>query len=304
MEAARSLTFDEEELRQFAARLPIQEIIEGYRWNQEYQLASGSVQDFIDYVFTVDALNFGSGFSPLWKARRKGTTYTAVAAALTRLRENGTALSAAWAAEVKRSDIAELLDCPDSFPLIGMYAESLQELGSWVVRTYGSYDSLIAALPKNGKAAAIVELLTSNLSCFNDCSVYNGTTVYFYKRAQILVSDLHLALGPASPFTADDISSLTAFADNLVPHVLRREGVLVYDAKLLQRINNRELLEAGSACEIELRAAAVNGVERLVAIINKERQTGAAPAMLDAYLWKRGQLFKDEPRHLTKSFFY
>ncbi len=47
----------------------------------------------------------------------------------------------------------------------------------------------------------------------------------FYKRAQITPSDL--ALAGVAEF--DDLDRLTIFADNLVPHVLRVDGVLRYE---------------------------------------------------------------------------
>ena len=50
----------------------------------------------------------------------------------------------------------------------------------------------------------------------------------FYKRAQIVPADL--ALAGVAEF--DDLDRLTIFADNLVPHVLRVDGVLAYDAEL------------------------------------------------------------------------
>ena len=50
----------------------------------------------------------------------------------------------------------------------------------------------------------------------------------FYKRAQIAANDLHLAGVVDFP----DIDRLTIFADNLVPHVLRLDGVLRYSDEL------------------------------------------------------------------------
>ena len=46
----------------------------------------------------------------------------------------------------------------------------------------------------------------------------------FYKRAQIVANDL--ALAGVAEF--EDLDRLTIFADNLVPHVLRVDGVLRY----------------------------------------------------------------------------
>ena len=65
-----------------------------------------------------------------------------------------------------------------------------------------------------------------------------------------------------SPGVADfaDLDRLTIFADNLVPHVLRCEGVLVYERSLAARIDAGELLPPGGA-EREIRACAVHACE-------------------------------------------
>ena len=59
----------------------------------------------------------------------------------------------------------------------------------------------------------------------------------FYKRAQIVPADL--ALAGVAEF--HDLDRLTIFADNLVPHVLRVDGVLRYDPELAARIDAGEL---------------------------------------------------------------
>ena len=55
------------------------------------------------------------------------------------------------------------------------------------------------------------------------------------------------------------------FADNLVPHVLRLDGILSYDPALVARIDRGELIEHGSPEEIEIRACALHAVELIVA---------------------------------------
>jgi hypothetical protein len=117
----------------------------------------------------------------------------------------------------------------------------------------------------------------------------------FYKRAQIAANDL--ALAGSAQF--DDLDALTIFADNLVPHVLRCDGVLVYDEALAAHIDSGRLLAAGPA-EREIRACAVHACELLAA------RTGVPPRVLDVWLWNRGQApeYKARPRHRTRTVFY
>src|SRR5207248_505413 len=95
---------------------------------------------------------------------------------------------------------------------------------------------------------------------WHDVSPYDGEDVPFLKRAQIASADLALAgIAPA-----EDLPELTLFADNLVPHVLRLDGVLAFDADLVARIEREELIAHDSPEEVEIRACALHAVERLV----------------------------------------
>jgi hypothetical protein len=115
----------------------------------------------------------------------------------------------------------------------------------------------------------------------------------FLKRAQIAAADL--ARAGAAVF--DDIPRLTLFADNLVPHVLRLDGILTFAPDLVERIEAGELLEHGSPEEVEIRACAVHAVELLVAA-----RTGSCAAEVDQLLWQRGQqpAYKASPRHRSR----
>ena len=97
-----------------------------------------------------------------------------------------------------------------------------------------------------------------------------------------------------------DLDRLTAFADNLVPHVLRLDGVLRLDPELERRIEAGELLEHGSPEEVELRACAVHAVELL------STATPLTPAEIDAVLWNRGaaERYKSVPRPRSRNTAY
>ena len=117
----------------------------------------------------------------------------------------------------------------------------------------------------------------------------------FWKRAQITANDL--ALAGVAEF--DDLDELTIFADNLVPHVLRVDGVLVYDPPLADHIDRGELLPPGPE-ETEIRACAVH------ACVHIARELGVPERTLDTWLWDRGQepRYKALPRHRTRTVYY
>jgi hypothetical protein len=117
----------------------------------------------------------------------------------------------------------------------------------------------------------------------------------FYKRAQIAGSDLELA-GVAS---FGDIDRLTIFADNLVPHVLRCDGALVYDERLAAHIDSGRRLRPGPQ-EREIRACAVHACALLA------ERTGMTERDIDNALWTRGGTpqYKAVPRHRCRTIFY
>jgi hypothetical protein len=120
--------------------------------------------------------------------------------------------------------------------------------------------------------------------------------VGFYKRAQLTAADL--ATAGVAEF--QDLDRLTIFADNLVPHVLRVDGILSYEPELLERINREELIPKGSREELEIRATALHAVELIA------KRTPVTPMQLDYLLWNRGQEagYKALPRHRTRTVFY
>ncbi len=149
----------------------------------------------------------------------------------------------------------------------------------------------------------------SEMPLYRDVSHYSSPAgsfeVPFYKRAQITCADLATAFEGRGPGAFADLDRLTVFADNLVPHVLRREGVLRYGAELLARIERGDLIDAGSAEEVEIRSAGVHAVERMCALLAR-RGTPCEARQLDSWLWHRGQSprIKAAPRHRTRSVYY
>jgi hypothetical protein len=163
---------------------------------------------------------------------------------------------------------------PPDHALTRLYAEALGQLDAW--------RAAHPVLP--GTAEGLATALTE-MPFFRDPG--------FYKRAQITANDLALAGVVDFP----DVDRLTIFADNLVPHVLRHDGVLVYDDELAARIAAGEELPHGSRMEVELRACALHACEALAA------RAGVPPRTLDNWLWNRGMEIGGLA-HITKTTAY
>lgn len=178
--------------------------------------------------------------------------------------------------------IAEVVGQDPGHPLMAQFAAALRDVGVRLHNEHG--DSFERLVDKAGSAVALAgELATWD--AFADVSMYVKQPVPFFKRAQLAAADIDRAGVASFP----DLHRLTAFADNLVPHMLRVDGLLRLDAALERRIEAGELLVHGSPQEVELRACAVHAIELLTAASGDR----LPPAQIDSALWDRGR----EPRY-------
>ena len=239
--------------------------------------------DVATYLLTLDAINFGSGWFPTLRKRPGCSGYFTVAWALAdRFRAHGPWSNAELRA-LGTDEIAAVLGQERAHPLMRLYAEALRDLG----RFLSERTALELVAEADGSAERLATLLARGMRYFDDRG--------FYKRAQIVPSDIALA-GLAG---FDDLDRLTIFADNLVPHVLRVDGVLRYAPELAAHIDAGKPLAPGPG-EREIRACALHACELL------SQRTGIHPRLLDVILWNRGQApeYKAIPRHRTRSVFY
>jgi hypothetical protein len=148
-------------------------------------------------------------------------------------------------------------------------------------------------------------MVLHSMPSFRDVVRHQGQAVRFYKRAQILVADLHGAFNGQGPGAFHDMQTLTAFADYKVPQVLRRFGILEYAPELAQQIAGYRLVPVDSDEEIEIRSATIWGVEYLRQAL-LERGASLASYEIDARLWQLGQNLPGDvqPYHRTLTVFY
>lgn len=259
------------------------------------------------FVVTLDAVNFGSGWFPELRKRPGCSGYFTIATGLRERFEATGPLPAAALVETKAEDCAEIFGQrgagAGAAELMELFARALRELGAWLLaRHAGRFEGPVEAA--GGSAARLVEAL-AEMPLYRDVSRYRGLEVPFFKRAQITACDLAAAFDGRGHGRFGDLDRLTMFADNLVPHVLRCEGVLVYASELAARVDAGALLTHGSPEEVEIRGVAVHAVERCVEQCQHSGVETSARS-LDQLLWSRGQTpeVKAHPRHRTRSSFY
>jgi hypothetical protein len=249
----------------------------------EHHFLDGPPEDVADFMLVLDSINFGSGWFPTLRKRAGMSGYFTVASSLTdHWRAHG-----GWSAGELRGlsveDVAAALGQDPGHELMHLYTEALRDLG----RFLDARRALDVVAEANGSAERLAEMLAAGMRFFDDPG--------FWKRAQITANDL--ALAGVAEF--HDLDRLTIFADNLVPHVLRVDGVLVYEPELAAGIDAGELLPPGEE-EREIRGCAVHACELL------SERLGMPARLIDVALWNRGQSskYKAVRRHRTRTVFY
>ncbi len=245
------------------------------------------------FAICMNAINFGSGWWPTIRKRPGHSGYATMAAGVEeRFAEVGP-WSAADLGAMDAEAIAAVVGQDPEHPLMAKFAAALRDVGE---RLQGEHGGRYLGVVEIADSIPALAKVLAGWDSFADVSEYEDRQVPFFKRAQLAAADLRRAGVADLP----GIELLTAFADNLVPHVLRVDGVLQLDPDLTARIEAGELLIHGSPEEVELRACAVHTVELLAA------SSDLTPAEIDSALWNRGRdrRYKSLPRPRSRNTAY
>ena len=156
---------------------------------------------------------------------------------------------------MRTDELADMLGQPRDHELMALYAQALRALG----RFLGERDALrVVARGARARRRRSPRARARRWRCSTTAASTSA------RRS----CPANLALAGVARF--NDLDRLTIFADNLVPHVLRCDGVLRYDDALAAHIDAGRLLPAGRE-EREIRACAVHACELLARRARRQR---------------------------------
>ncbi len=102
----------------------------------------------------------------------------------------------------------------------------------------------------------LFDIIISNFESFKDERIYDGKTIYFYKLAQLLTSDI-LHIREKLEGIKVDYSNLIGCADYKIPQTLRALGIVEYNDELANIIDSEKHIEISSKYEVEIRASQI-----------------------------------------------
>ncbi len=246
-------------------------------WDREIHFSDGTAAT-ANYLFVLDTLNFCFWPSPgrlKWEIDHGHETlsgYGALAASLTRaVRSGAPLLDAGYLSRIDLAGLRAILGGKGDLQLLPERVKGLNELGVVLLRDWGGQAATMVAEARKS-AARLVSLVTQSLPSFRDVAKYDGREIPFYKRAQILVADLHGAFGGRAWGEFLDMETLTSFADYKLPQALRELGILRYGETLSARVDGELSIESGSREEVEIRSCTVWAVELIRRQLQKARK--------------------------------
>ena len=136
---------------------------------------------------------------------------------------------------------------------------------------------------------------------FKDERKYREKTIYFYKLAQLLTSDI-LHIRELKENIKVDYSHLVGCSDYKIPQVMRGLGILEYSDKLSNIIDNKKEIEVNSEYEVEIRANMLVAID----LIKKKLENRVCAIDINDYIWSQGRnkTIELKPYHLTRNINY
>jgi len=273
-----------------------------------FNLRKLNPKERLHFLIVFNSISFSYWGDPKWKiiyhSKEVDGAYGMICAIARAIENKIPILDAKFLSEIKEKELSKILEGNVQIPLFEERLNILREIGTTLLKKFdGDLTNLLKKA--NNDSQKLLSLIVKNFPSFEDSSTYKGRRVYFYKRAQLLVSDIVQTFNGHEFGSFKNINELTACADYKLPFVLRRLGIFSYSDYLSNKIDNQETIDKDSEEEIELRANTIWVVELIILKI-KKKITHVDSIHINDRLWMLGQkkLKNDKPYHLIRTTTY
>lgn len=262
-----------------------------------------SEQEKLNFLLVFNAISFCYWGEPKWTIEYKGEKYDGawgMIVALLRANENGIPiLDASYRVSMSEDDFSRILAGNATIPLFDDRLHITREVASQLISGYGgSFVEFLKAA--DGDAMKLLDLIVKTFRSFNDTAIYYNQWIYFYKRAQLLVSDIYHVFEGKGYGDLSNIDRFTACADYKLPQSLRSLGIIWYTKSLEEKVDHKIELIHGEQEEVDIRTSTIWAVE----LIRQELVKLDKPAStmeINDHLWLMGQdkSLDKKPYHRT-----
>ncbi len=291
---SKHVKIDEKKLNEFCAQ-NINISTNYWLMSSPYGLLDMPVYKIINFMIVYESINFSFWGNPKWTIDtsfgKEDGSMALLYALLKYVKEN----DSIDFSNITESEFKDILKGNIEIPLLKERYEIIKQV-SGIIKDKMNNDFYNYIKDVN-KDKDLFEIIVSNFSNFKDERDYFGNTIYFYKLAQLLTSDI-LHIRNLKENVDVDLSNLLGCSDYKIPQVLRGMGITIYDDELSNIIDSKQEIEKNSDYEIEIRAGMIVVIDKI-----KERLNGKVSSIdINDFIWSKS---KDKnidlkPYHLTR----
>lgn len=265
-----------------------------------YGVYDMSTRDIINFLLIYDSIDFSFWGNPKWTINVNGKDLDggiALLHCIFNMFDGRDSLEVYKQLEnMTLEDFKEILKGNIDIPLLEERYKIVSSIAEIVNKKMnGSFYDYIKDMNTDQE---IFKTILNNFSGFEDTRTYKGQTVYFYKLAQLLTSDiLHVIENKEQKEV--DYSNLLGCADYKIPQVMQGFGILEYDTKLSSLLETKTEIEENSEYEVEIRASMIVVINYIWEQIDKSIDR----IDINDFIWSKGQdkTKKYKPYHLTRT---
>lgn len=273
-------------------------------WYKEIDLKLND-KEWILLAFIIESMNFCFWQKPKWKIEYHGDIVSGSNAlfysVIREVENNSKFLNVEYLYNLTKEDFKKIFEAVEgNVPLIDERYSNFKEAVNFVHNNNNFYNDLY-----NIKSdVELLNYITSNLTSFDDKSMYKGKIIHFNKRATLLANDLFY-MSETIRKNLGNVNNLSGCADYGIPRTFRDYGILKYSKELKELIDNEKEIMHDSEMEIEIRANMLYVIE-LIKEELKNNNILINSVELDNLIWWIGKKNKDRKSvaHHTITIFY
>ena len=293
IENAKYIKINSDEIKKFAENIK-QVNIQNWLFNLPFNLLDENIDTIIEFLLYFEAIDFSFWGNPKWEIQtEKGKQDGSMAllyAMLKYIKENKNFDN------ITKEKFGEYLKGNIEIPLFKERYNILKNINNVVKeKMNGSFYKAIYNLKTDEE---LFDFIINNFKDFEDIRTYNGKTIYFYKLAQLLTSDI-LHMREKKENIKVDYSHLVGCSDYKIPQGLRALNLVSYNEELANLVDNKIELKQNSKYEVEIRATVVYVINKIKELLDNRINA----IDLNDYIWlmSKNKDLPKKPYHLTRN---
>lgn len=251
MENSQYVKINYIELDKYISKIEITKLKNWLLFNP-YNLLKLDTEKIINFLLVFEAIDYSFWGNPKWSIKTdegyKDGSDALMYAMLKYVKEtNNTDFS-----QLSINNFNEILKGNVEIPLLKERYDTINQISKIVNNKMGG--SFYKYIKNVTNDIELLDIIVSNFRAFKDEREYDGKTIYFYKLAQLLTSDI-LHIREELENIKVDYSNLIGCADYKIPQTLRALGIVSYNKELSEIIDNKKEISISSKYEVEIRAS-------------------------------------------------